>query len=376
MGINYIFDFVDKVVCLCLVVKVGLLLLVCFEGVCCVWFEGLVVEIVVVWVCGQDVIVVSLGLIVLGVVWFGLEKGGCGSLVDVQVVVVVGQIVLLGLWVELLGGYGFIVVQFLLMFEDFEDWWCYFNVMVMLICLFEVGVVLVINENDSVVMQEICFGDNDRLVVWVVQVVWVSVVLLLLDIDGFYDCNFKDLGVMLLFEVCGVIVEIYVMVDGGLVLGMGLGGMILKLQVVEIVEWVGIVFVIVSGLYEVLIVCVIEQCIGMLFLFKCGVGVCKVWFGGWLWLKGVLVIDGGVVWVLVGGGSLFVVGIIVVEGVFVCGDVVVICDVQGVMLVYGFVEYGVVECVLFQGYCFSCYVELFGYVLCLVVVYCDQFVVL
>lgn len=74
----------------------------------------------------------------------------------------------------------------MLIFGDIEECWCYFNVWVMIGMLLKFGVVLIINENDFVVIFEICYGDNDCFVVWVVIMVSVDCLVLLFDIDGFY----------------------------------------------------------------------------------------------------------------------------------------------------------------------------------------------
>lgn len=91
--------------------------------------------------------------------------------------------------------YGLQIVQVLLIYDDFFDCKCYLNVCSILWILVELGVVLVINENDMVVIDEICFGDNDILVVLVVNLVEVDLLVIFIDCDGMFDvdlCNNFD----------------------------------------------------------------------------------------------------------------------------------------------------------------------------------------
>lgn len=158
-------------------------------------------------------------------------------------------------------------------------------------------VVVIVNENDIVVINEIWFGDNDWLFVLVVYLVGVDVLVLLLDIDGFYDCDLcKIVDVMFILEVFGL-------VDlDGVVVGcssyLGIGGMVFKVVVVLLVVDVGVLVLLVF-VVDVVIVFV-DVLVGMVFVvwFVC----LLVW---WFWVCyvveviGVLIFDVGVVCVVV-----------------------------------------------------------------------------
>ena len=173
-----------------LVVKVGSSLLVDPAGtVRRAWLETLVADIAALRSGGQQVIVVSSGAIALGARRLGLAKGGRASLEDAQAAAATGQIALSGCWAELLEAQGITAAQILVTLDDLEDRRRYLNASATLERLLGLGVVPVINENDSVATGEIRFGDNDRLAARVAQAAGASAVLLLSDVDGLFDRN-------------------------------------------------------------------------------------------------------------------------------------------------------------------------------------------
>lgn len=240
--------------------------------------------------------------------------------------------------------------------------------------LLVLGMVFIVNENDIVVMDEICFGDNDWLVVQIVVICGVDQFLLLLDVDGFYIVNFKiDLVVCYLLVIQQIILDIEVM-GGDFILGFSKGGMKIKLMVVCIVVVGGCVMVIVEGLvFNFLIVVVSGLCVSW-FLFDIDLQVvCKCWIVV-MKFKGEISVDVGVVDVLCYGKLLLFVGIIFVVGCFGCGDLVVVFDVKGVCLVVGLVCYFVIEVWVIVGYCSDEIEIIFGYFGCVVLIYCDDMV--
>ncbi len=103
------------------------------------------------------------GAIALGARRLKLPKGGRASLEDAQAAAATGQIALSQVWAELLGAEGLTAAQMLVTLDDLEDRRRYLNAAATLNRLLALGVVPVINENDSVATAEIRFGDNDRL---------------------------------------------------------------------------------------------------------------------------------------------------------------------------------------------------------------------
>ncbi len=370
-------DLASAAACPRLVVKVGSSLLVGRDGVRRSWLETLVSEIAGARKRGQEVIVVSSGAIALGAATLGLEKGGRGNLADAQASAAVGQIALSGLWAELLGKHDLTAAQLLLTLDDLEDRRRYLNATATLSRLLAAGAVPVINENDSVATQEIRFGDNDRLAARVAQAAGASAVLLLSDVDGFYDRNPADPAARLLPEVRGLTAEIHAMADGGSASGMGSGGMTSKLQAAEIAERAGIALAIVNGTGNAPIARALgDPGIGTLFLPRGKAKARKAWLGGRLRLKGALVVDAGAVTALGGGSSLLAKGICVVEGSFHRGDAVAIRDQSGATLAHGLSEYDSAECVAVMGRHSSEHAALLGYAPRPAIVHRDQLVLL
>ena len=376
MQITRLADLTDKAACPRLVVKVGSSLLVGSEGVRRDWLQGLVAELAAARSRGQDVIVVSSGAIALGASKLGLDKGGRGSLADAQAAAAVGQIALSALWADLLGVHGLNAAQLLLTLDDLEDRRRYLNATATLTRLLDLGVVPVINENDSVATQEIRFGDNDRLAARVAQAAGASAVLLLSDVDGLFDRNPADPEAIRLDEVRGVTAQIHAMASGGSASGMGSGGMTSKLQAAEIAERAGIALAIASGLADAPIARACQQGIGTLFLPKRNDGGRKAWLGGRLRLKGALVVDAGAAKALERGGSLLAAGIVRVEGQFQRGDAVAVRSEAGTVLAHGLAEYDAADCAKVLGHKNAQQAELLGYAPRSAVVHRDQMVLI
>lgn len=357
-----------------LVLKVGSSLLVDGKGPRREWLTALVSEIAAAKARGQDVIVVSSGAIALGARRLGLEKGGRGSLADAQAAAAVGQIALSGLWAELLGAHGLTAAQLLLTLEDLEDRRRYLNATATLTRLLDAGAVPVINENDSVATQEIRFGDNDRLAARVAQAARADAVLLLSDIDGLYDRHPREPGAQLLPLVKGITPDIRAMASPVSGSGMGSGGMISKLQAVEIAEMAGIALVIGNGTVQQPLARIVEQGVGTLFLPRGRKAARKAWLGGRLRLKGSLSVDAGAVKALRGGASLLAAGITEVDGHFARGDAVTIRDADGAVLAHGLVEYDAGECAALKGRQSTDHAEILGYAPRPAVVHRDQLV--
>lgn len=364
-----------------LVVKVGSALLVGGDGAARrAWLAALVGEIAAARAKGQQVIVVSSGAIALGARRLGLAKGGRGSLADAQAAASVGQIALAGLWAELLGAHGLIAAQMLLTLDDLEDRRRYLNVTATLGRLLDAGAVPVINENDSVATQEIRFGDNDRLAARVAQAGAANGVLLLSDIDGLYDRDPRLPGATRIPLVRGLTPAIHAMASAGSSSGLGSGGMISKLQAAEIAGHAGIALGIIDGRRQAPIGQALAAEQGTLFLPKGRkngpISGRKVWLGGRLRLKGSLTVDAGAANALGQGSSLLAAGVTAVEGAFVRGDAVAVCDAAGVVLAHGLSEYDAGECAALKGHHSRDHADILGYAPRNAMIHRDQLVLL
>ena len=334
-----------------LVVKVGSALLVDMNGeVKRDWLATLVADIAARRAGGQQIIIVSSGAIALGARRLGLAKGGRASLEDAQAAAATGQIALSQCWAELLAGQAIIAAQMLVTLDDFEDRRRYLNAAATLDRLLSLGVVPVINENDSVATAEIRFGDNDRLAARVAQAAQANAVVLLSDVDGLYSADpSHDASATRIERVEGVDARIEAMAGKVSASGMGSGGMASKIEAARIANAAGADLVIVSGQFDHPLARLEAGGCGTLFVADRSASARKAWLAGRLSIKGKVHVDAGAVRALAKGASLLPAGATSIEGDFARGDVVDIIAPDGVGVARGLSEYDSADAVLIVG---------------------------
>jgi glutamate 5-kinase len=305
--------------CARLIVKIGSALLVEADGsVRRDWLKGIAADIASRCREGQQVAVVSSGAIALGARRLGLPKGGRASLEDAQAAAATGQIALSQVWAEVLEAQDLTAAQMLVTLDDLEDRRRYLNASATLDRLLTLGVVPVINENDSVATAEIRFGDNDRLAARVGQAAGAAGVLLLSDVDGLYDADPNVHAGARLIERVEAIDDVLSFAGAGSSSGMGSGGMRSKLEAARIATSVGIALIIANGRTER----PLSADRGTLFVARPGASPRKAWLAGRLTARGSVSVDAGAARALRVGSSLLAAGAIGVEGRFARGDVV------------------------------------------------------
>ena len=363
--------------CPLLVVKVGSSLLVQPDGsVRRQWLETLVADISARHKAGQRFVIVTSGAIALGARRLGFEKGGRSSLADAQAAASVGQIVLSGIWAELLDAQSLAAAQMLVTLDDLEDRRRYLNIAATLDRLLGAGAVPVINENDSVATEEIRFGDNDRLAARVAQAAGAKGVVLLSDVDGLFDRAPHLPGAMLLPTIEKIDGRVRIMVAEGSSSGMGSGGMASKLDAADIATRAGIGLVIASGLRDHPLAELETGGPSTFFAPRDGGSARKSWLGGRLTVKGRIRVDAGAIQALLSGSSLLPAGALSVEGEFKRGDVIDISDDDGVAVARGLSEYDAVDAARICGHRSSELADILGTVPRSVLVHRDQLVLL
>jgi glutamate 5-kinase len=363
--------------CPLLVVKVGSSLLVQPDGgVRRDWLETLVADISARHQAGQRIMVVTSGAIALGARRLGLDKGGRASLADAQAAASVGQIILSGIWAELLGAQSLAAAQLLVTLDDLEDRRRYLNIAATLDRLLGAGAVPVINENDSVATEEIRFGDNDRLAARVAQAAGAAGVVLLSDVDGLYDRAPQLSGAVLLPVVERIDGRVRIMVAEGSSSGMGSGGMASKIDAADIATRAGIGLVITSGLREHPLAALEQGGPSTFFAPRAGGSARKSWLGGRLTVKGRIRVDDGAVRALKAGSSLLPAGALSVEGEFKRGDVIDISADDGIAIARGLSEYAAVDAARICGHRSGELEAILGTVPRSVLVHRDQLVLL
>ncbi|KTE28210.1 MULTISPECIES: glutamate 5-kinase [unclassified Sphingopyxis] len=324
-----------------LIVKIGSALLVDEGGaVRREWLKGIAADIAGRIRAGQQVAVVSSGAIALGARRLGLAKGGRASLEDAQAAAATGQIALSHVWAEVLGAEGLTAAQMLVTLDDLEDRRRYLNASATLDRLLNLGVVPVINENDSVATEEIRFGDNDRLAARVGQAAAAGGVILLSDIDGLYDRNPALPGATHIARIERIDDAIEAMADAGSASGMGSGGMVSKIAAARIANAAGAHLAIASGHVDRPLS---TEARHSLFVAEKGASARKAWLAGGLTAKGRLTIDVGAAKALRGGASLLAAGVTDASGNFARGDILDIAGTDGRVIARGLSEYPVAD---------------------------------
>ncbi len=326
--------------CPILIVKVGSALLVDEDGsLRRNWLEGLVTDIAERATAGQRVVIVSSGAVALGARRLGLPKGARGSLEDAQAAAAAGQIVLSGAWSDTLATRDITAAQILVTLGDLEDRRRFLNVAATLDRLLKLGVVPVINENDSVATEEIRFGDNDRLAARIGQAAGADGVLLLSNIDGLYTADPSKNADVELIETVDNIDAVLEGVKIGASAAMGSGGMGSKIAAARIARASGIPLGIAQGAIDRPLHALDTGRRFTVFIAGEGAGGRKNWLAGRLTSAGQLVVDGGALKALHKGGSLLAAGVLRVTGDFARGDVVDIIGEDGQVFARGLSSY-------------------------------------
>ena len=334
-----------------IIVKIGSSLLVDEGGaVRREWIEGVVADIAARRAQGQEIIIVSSGAIALGARKLGLAKGGRASLEDAQAAAATGQIALSQCWADLLDKQGITAAQILVTLGDLEDRRRYLNAAATLDRLVSLGVIPVINENDSVATNEIRFGDNDRLAARVAQAAKAHGVILLSDVDGLYTVDpARDPLAKRIEAVTAITPAIAAIAGSGTSSGMGSGGMASKIEAARIANAAGVDLAIVSGLFANPLARLARENCGTVFTAERGKNARKAWLAGRLSVRGRIMIDAGALGALRRGASLLAAGATRVEGKFTRGDVIDVVDAGNLTVARGLSEYDSDEAVKIAG---------------------------
>ncbi|MEH6813649.1 MAG: glutamate 5-kinase, partial [Motiliproteus sp.] len=253
--------------------------------------------------------------------------------------------------------------QILLTHDDLSNRKRYLNAKGTLGALLKWGVVPVVNENDTVVTDEICFGDNDTLAALVANLVVADALIILTDQQGLFESDpRKNPDAELVKEARAEDARLDGMAGGGGVLGRG--GMATKVRAARLAARSGAATVIASGReVDVLVRLRAGESLGTLLTPECTPQAArKQWLAGHLKARGTLVLDAGAVKVLRNSGrSLLPVGVKQVSGKFSRGEMVLCVDEQGAVVARGLVNYGIEEAAKIIGKPSGMILEVLGY---------------
>ena len=294
---------------------------------------------------GREVIMVSSGAVAEGMKRLGWTERP-KQIHELQAAAAVGQMGLVQMYETKLRANGIGSAQVLLTHADLADRERYLNARSTLLTLLQLGVVPVINENDTVVNDEIKFGDNDTLGALVANLVDADVLIILTDQKGLYTADpRKDPDATFVHTATAGDPELERMA-GGAGSGIGKGGMITKILAAKRAAGSGASTLIAWGREpEVLNRLAQGEEIGTWLLAQTPKAQArKRWMADHLQLRGSVVVDAGAVVKLTQDGkSLLPVGMVSVEGDFARGDVIAIRDSSGIEVARGLANYASAE---------------------------------
>ncbi len=195
---------------------------------------------------GVEIALVTSGAIGVGVGKLGLKERPHDT-PGRQAAATVGQCELMFLYDKFFGEYGNITGQLLVTKDDFDDKERHRNLHNSFMKLFEYGAIPVINENDSVAVDEIVFGDNDSLSAHVAKIVDADLLIILTDIDGLFSANPREDENAVLIHCVDEITDETLALAGGSGTSRGTGGMVTKLHAAQIANEAGIDTVVMNG---------------------------------------------------------------------------------------------------------------------------------
>ena len=346
------------------VIKIGSALLT-NEGL------GLKAESLDVWIqqiielrrAGIEIVLVSSGAIAEGVNRLGWKERP-KALHELQAAAAVGQMGLIQAWEQSFQKYDAHTAQVLLTSEDVSDRRRYLNARSTLRTLVELGIIPVINENDTVATDEIQLGDNDALAGLVANLIEADLLVILTDQAGLYDADPRhNQNASLIEEARAGDSSLQAYAGKGGMLGRG--GMRTKLQAANTAAKSGADTIIASGLENKVLTRIAkgENLGTILTSERAPVAARKQWLAGQTQLKGELILDAGAARVLKQEGrSLLAVGVIEIKGSFRRGEIVSCLDEDGKEIARGLVNYNSDEANKVKGQASEKIESILGYV--------------
>ncbi|MBU2710134.1 glutamate 5-kinase [Zooshikella harenae] len=294
---------------------------------------------------GIEVVLVSSGSVAQGMVRLGWASRP-RAIHELQVAAAVGQMGLIQAYESFFRQHNISPAQVLLTHADLSNRQRYLNARSALRTMLELGVIPIINENDTVATDEIRFGDNDTLGALVANLVEADLLVILTDQQGLYDADPRIHKTAKLVSTAPASSKALDKMAAGSAGTLGRGGMMTKVRAARLAARSGAQTVIVGGAQPSVLTRVAtgEEIGTLLTPEQERLAARKQWLAGHLQTRGRLVIDAGAVRVLMEEGrSLLPVGVSVIEGHFQRGEMVACVDIQGEPIANGLVNYSADE---------------------------------
>ncbi|MCX5827545.1 MAG: glutamate 5-kinase [Deltaproteobacteria bacterium] len=344
-------------------IKIGSAVLAGDNGLDLNIIEQLVDEMVDLKKRGYHIVIVTSGAIASGKHRMGIS-GPLKSMPQKQAAAAIGQGRLMRVYSNAFGKHGIYVAQILLTMTDLTDRKRFLNIRNTLTTLMEWGVIPIINENDTVAVDEIKFGDNDQLAAMIANITETHLLINLTNTDGLYDRNPNRSKKAKVIPIVSEISDVIEQAATDETSDVGSGGMKSKVLAAKKVTAFGIPYIIAAGKEKGILrdLCAGKDR-GTLFLpMKEHLNSRKYWIAFTLRSRGKLTVDDGAKKALIEEGkSLLPSGVIDVEGDFHVGDPVLCLDAGGKILAKGLTNYGAEEVRKIMGLKTSKIQQVLGY---------------
>lgn len=344
-------------------IKIGSAVLTGHDGLDLKIIDRLVDEMAGLAHEGYQIVIVTSGAIASGRHRMGIE-GPVKSMPQKQALAAIGQGRLMRVYSNAFGRHNLYTAQILLTMSDLTDRKRYLNVRNTLSTLIDWGVTAIVNENDTVSVDEIKFGDNDHLAAMIANVIDADLVINLTATDGLYDRNPSHVKKASLIKIVSEITEDIEAAATEDTSSVGSGGMKSKILSAKKVTACGIPYVIAPGKKKGILRSVISgNDTGTLFLpTQERMHSRKYWIAFALRPKGKIAIDDGAKKAIIEDGkSLLPSGILSVDGDFEIGDPVTCIDAKGTSLASGLVNYSSSEILKIMGLKSTKIAQVLGY---------------
>lgn len=312
---------------------------------------------------GHEIVLVSSGAVAEGMARMGWRRRP-QTLHELQAAAAIGQMGLVRAYEACFQAHGLHTAQVLLTRDDLSNRSRYLNARSTLRTLIKLGVIPVINENDTVATDELRFGDNDTLAALVANLIEADLLILLTDQDGLFDQDPRHNSDAQLIPQTRVNDPLLDAVAGGSVTGLGTGGMVTKVRAARLAARSGTPTIIAPGRGEQVLSRIgAGDAVGTLLIpAQEAQAARKQWLAGQLQARGRLVLDAGAVRaVREQGTSLLAVGVKAVQGRFNRGEVVICLDELGQEIARGLVNYDADEAERICGQPSSSFQTILGY---------------
>lgn len=311
----------------------------------------------------KSFVLISSGAVAEGICRLGL-KSRPQEIYKLQAAAAVGQMGLIEVYESCFRTYGIKTAQVLLTHDDLSNRQRYLNARSTLRTLLSWGVIPIINENDTVAVDEIRFGDNDTLAALVTNLVEADLLVILTDQAGLYSEDPRqNPQATLISQVHAGDPQLEKIAGAGTGL-LGRGGMLTKVRAAARAARSGAATIVVGGRQPHVLTRLAEaEPLGTLFLpQQAPLAARKQWLAGHLRTRGWLTLDDGAVDVVQKSGkSLLPIGVTGVEGSFERGELVVCQDKNGKEIARGLINYNTAECQKICGKPSSQIHQLLGY---------------